>query len=530
MDIEALKQIPLVWNKLSNHERKLILAQLDAIEEELMDWQPLPGPQTLAFESDAEIILYGGSAGGGKSELALGKAYQQHKRVLILRREFPQLAGLLDRSRTLYSRYGKLTSTPKPVWRLKYKGVDRSIWFDSCQYDEDKEKFQGIDHDLRVIDEAANFLESQVEFIGGWVRSPDPNQKQQLLLVSNPPTSASGRWLIRWFAPWVDPKHPNPAKPGELRWFAKVNDVDTEMPDNRQFIIDDKKVVYDFDPADVSEDDIIKPKSRTFIPARIVDNPYYLKSGYLATLQALPEPMRSQMLKGDFLAGSEDSEWQVIPTEWVLLAQQRWRERRRPNVPMSTLGVDVARGGRDKTVITARFDNWFDMQKVFPGQATPDGNIVANLVLRERYNECPIIVDVIGVGASVYDALRAGIRDERKKELIVGFNASHGSGARDRSGQLEFKNKRAECYWKLREALDPVHGQDLAIPDDPELLQDLCTPLWEYTPQKNIKIESKEDIIERIGRSPDKADSLVYAFVSNYRPPVSSAFVPLMPM
>jgi hypothetical protein len=528
MQIEELQKIPLVWDKLSNDEKKAVLAHLEAIEEELMEWHPLPGAQTMAFENEADIILYGGAAGGGKSDLALGKALKQHKRTLILRREFPQLAGLLDRANSIYARHGKFTGTPKPVWRLKYKGLEKTIELDSCQYDDDKNKFQGRPHDLRVIDEAANFLESQVDFLAGWVRSEDPRQKCQLLLVSNPPTTAEGRWLIRWFAPWVDPKHPNPAKPGELRWFAKINNIDTEVESKEQFIIVDKKPCYDFDPKTIPLDEIITPKSRTFIPARVVDNPYYVKSGYIATLQALPEPLRSQMLKGDFLAGSEDAAWQVIPTEWVLLAQKRWRTSAKPFIHMSTLGVDVARGGRDKTVITARFDNWFDVQKVFPGQSTPDGNVVAALVLKERFHECPVVVDIIGVGASVYDALRAGIRDPEKKELIVGFNASHTSSARDRSGQLTFYNKRAEWYWKLREALDPQHGLDLALPDDPELLQDLCTPLWEYTQARGIKIESKEEIISRIGRSPDKADSLIYAFVSQYRQPVKSATIPWM--
>ena len=87
----------------------------------------------------------------------------------------------------------------------------------------------------------------------------------------------------------------------------------------------------------------------------------------------------------------------------------------------------------------------------------------------------------------------------------------------DKSGQLGFVNSRAEWYWKLRESFDPANGMELAIPDDRELRVDLCTPRFKLTP-RGIQIESKEDIIKRIGRSPDKGDSLVYAHAEKTMP------------
>ena len=93
--------------------------------------------------------------------------------------------------------------------------------------------------------------------------------------------------------------------------------------------------------------------------------------------------------------------------------------------------------------------------------------------------------------------------------------ASGGSDARDKSEQLGFINLRAEWWWKLREALDPASGQDLAIPDDRELMVDLCTPRWKPS-ARGIQIESKDEIKKRIGRSPDKGDSLVYAHAETW--------------
>jgi hypothetical protein len=68
-------------------------------------------------------------------------------------------------------------------------------------------------------------------------------------------------------------------------------------------------------------------------------------------------------------------------------------------------------------------------------------------------------------------------------------------------------------WWRLREALDPTSGQDLCLPPDPELRVDLCAPTWHLT-ARGIQVESKDEIIARLGRSPDKGDSLVYAHAS----------------
>src|SRR5205085_1292975 len=82
--------------------------------------------------------------------------------------------------------------------------------------------------------------------------------------------------------------------------------------------------------------------------------------------------------------------------------------------------------------------------------------------------------------------------------------------ALDQAEQLGFVNQRAEWWWKLREALDPDSGQELALPPDPELKSDLCAPRWKNT-ARGIQVESKEDLHKRIGRSPDAGDAVVYA-------------------
>ncbi|MGV4659148.1 terminase [Burkholderia pseudomallei] len=469
--------------------------ELDRLLLQSQKWIPLPGPQSQAYECDADLILYGGAAGGGKSDLALGKALTKHRRSLILRREFPQLEGMVERSKEMFSAHGSYNE--KGWWRCNFEKKSRFIRFGSVQHEKDLKKLQGRPHDLLVFDEAANFPAAFVQFLTTWIRTEHQDQKCQLLLCSNPPTDPEGDWLLEWFAPWLDPNHPNQAKPGELRWYISVGDEHIEVDS----------------PAPVKRgEETYTPQSRTFIPARVTDNPYYAGTGYVAKLQALPEPLRSKMLKGDFAAGREDSAFQVIPSAWVKAAQERWKQREKPKTPMTAIGVDVARGGKDKTVATPRFDNYFDTPVCEPGQSTPNGQAVATLVMNMRRGDATVNIDIGGVGTSPYDVLA-----EKIGMKAVAMNGAEGSDARDKSGQLAFVNARAEWYWKLREALDPVGGDELAIPPDPELLADLTTPRWKLT-ARGIQIEAKEEIIKRIKRSPDKGDSLVYAHAIKIAP------------
>jgi hypothetical protein len=224
----------------------------------------------------------------------------------------------------------------------------------------------------------------------------------------------------------------------------------------------------------------------------------------------MPDPLRSQLLYGDFTIGLTDPEWQVIPTDWIRAAQARGKERPSPDGPLSALGVDVARGGDDQTIIAKRYGNWIAPLVKYPGQVTPDGFAVAGFVMKELEGGAVVNIDVIGVGASPYDTLR------RQGVNINGVNVAVASEGKDRSGQFGFANQRAELWWKFREALEPSKGQEIALPDDRRLLADLCAPRYTVT-ARGITIESKEDIRRRLGRSPDCGDAVVLALARTGR-------------
>lgn len=452
-------------------------------------WLPQPGPQTLAYYSEADDLFYGGAAGGGKTDLVLGLAATEHLHSCIFRREYPQLDAIVERSQEIYSSIGRFYASPgKFFWRL-YGGRKR-VEFRAIEQVKDSKKYQGRPHDLKAYDEITHFNKFQFVFTKAWNRSVYSNQRCRVVATGNPPTDADGRWVMEYWSPWLDDKYPYPATPGELRWFISA--------DNREFEVEGKGK-FRF------KGQVYESRSRTFIPSTLRDNLYLADTGYSATLDGLPEPLRSQLLYGDFQAGVEDDPWQILPTDWIKAAQARWRERRKPSTPMSQLGVDVARGGSDKTVFTPRYDNYFDTQATYPGVSTNDGMKVAQLAISLSAGGSPIVgIDAIGVGSSPVDFMKVN------NLKVLALVSSKGSSARSKSGQLGFVNLRAEMWWKLRESLDPDGGDDLAIPDDPELLADLAAPKWSLT-VRGIKVEEKDKIKERLSHSPDKGESLVYA-------------------
>jgi hypothetical protein len=235
----------------------------------------------------------------------------------MFRREGPQLVGIIDRLAEIVGSRDNINGKPTVYWD---DGRDLKVEFNSVPNLGDETKYQGRPKDLLVVDEAANFLEMQVRFLKGWVRTTRPGQRTRTLLTFNPPTTAEGRWVIDFFAPWLDKKHAlYPTEPGKLRYVyvdPKTGKDVWILDDNgAPFVIVHDDRCYDFDPLDYRPEEITKPESRTFIPSRITDNPFLVSTGYMAQLQAMPEPLRSQMLLGDFEAGMEDDPWPAHPDQ-----------------------------------------------------------------------------------------------------------------------------------------------------------------------------------------------------------------------
>jgi len=213
---------------------------------------------------------------------------------------------------------------------------------------------------------------------------------------------------------------------------------------------------------------------------------------------------------------------QVIPTWFVDLAMSKWTDDGHKGRPMERMGVDVARGGKAKTVFAKKHGNWIDRLVKYKGTQTPDGSSVAGYVLQERGSSATINIDASGVGGDAYERCRDYLgKLGEGNGRVRGIWFQDKSEKTDKSGLISFLNLRSEGWWLLREALDPEGPNPLILPPDPELKADLCAPRWKPSPQ-GIKIESKEDLERRLNRSTDCGDALIYACMDDSILPVAS--------
>src|SRR5262249_10150353 len=150
------------------------------------------------------------------------------------------------------------------------------------------------------------------------------------------------------------------------------------------------------------------------------------------------EELRRAYRDGKFEASLRDDEWQVIPSAWVMAAQERWLKtggRPPANAPMSAMAIDVAQGGADQTALVWRYDAWFDKPVVKPGSETPTGSEAAALVIQHRRNGATIVVDEGGgFGGATIQRLKDNFINP------VGFNGAKGTNKRSQDRRLTFAN------------------------------------------------------------------------------------------
>ena len=467
-------------------------------------WLPTPGPQLDAYLSLADLLLYGGAAGGGKTDLLCGLPLSEHERSVIFRRQSNDLDGYWDRL-TQISPFNKKQDSVKK--RLVTKD-DRLIECGHLDTPGSEKSWQGRPHDFIGFDEGGQLVAYRVNFVLGWLRSTSGN-RCRAIIASNPPIGGEGLWLIEWFAPWLDPLFPNPAKPGELRWGITIGD---ESEIRTVWVSGPGSYTADGQPwrsTELDGEEYIA-LSRTFIPSKLDDNPYLKDTGYRARINAMPEPLRSQLLHGDFLAGRTDHPYQVIPTAWIKAAQERWvANRDRPPKPMLHMGVDVAQGGGGggTTVVSPLRGVRFDELTEVPGAQTPDPVPVVQLVLGLRRDDAGITIDLTGGWGG---GVKSHLKTHNEIEAYA-FVASVKSGARTKDQKLGFVNARSESWWAFRDGLDPSSGENIELPPDSKLAAQLAAPQWKLRGDL-ILVQPKEELMELLGTSTDKADAAIMAW------------------
>ncbi len=215
---------------------------------------------------------------------------------------------------------------------------------------------------------------------------------------------------------------------------------------------------------------------------------------------------------GEFASGAEET---VIPGKWVDAAMNRsrlhWLENSKIP-PVTHIGFDIARFGGDVTIFAPRSGSIVLTCDEKGSQDTMEtaGEVVQFL----RNNRCVGIVDIIGLGAGVYDRVQEVLREESwgDEDMLYPFTASLRTDWTDISEQLQFRDSRSAAWWNMRQLLDPAYNSKIMLPDDRELRAELIAPGFSSLSDGRIRVESKDDIRTRLGRSTNKADAVIMSF------------------
>jgi predicted phage terminase large subunit-like protein len=265
-------------------------------------WAPNEGPQTEFLAASANEVLYGGAAGGGKSAGVIAAPLRwvddPNFRALILRRETTQLGNLLDKARALYpaafpGAKFRAVSSSSGTWRFPSGATVR---FNHCKELADAFDYQGDEFQLVAFDELTHFEEAQYREIRSRIRSPKSGLPRYVRATSNP-GGKGHEWVFKRWGAWLDPEYAAaglperrdpvsgerlpPAAPGQVLWFVPTKDGG-------------ERIVPKGTPLALS---------RTFIPARLEDNPKLLENdpNYEAVLLDTDPVRREQLRNGNWL-------------------------------------------------------------------------------------------------------------------------------------------------------------------------------------------------------------------------------------
>ncbi len=225
---------------------------------------------------------------------------------------------------------------------------------------------------------------------------------------------------------------------------------------------------------------------------------------------------------GLFPKATEDT---LIPLHWLELAHERWAKLQKEKFvsrKSPLVGIDVAGMGRDSSCFVPRYGNYVPEIKIHQSGGKADHMKVAGEAVQWlRDSKAKAFIDTIGEGAGVYSRL-----EELGYSNAYSCKFSEGTrGLHDITGQYEFANMRAYCYWAVRDWLNPKNGFNPALPPCDELDDELTEIHWSFQSSGKIIIEAKEDIKSRLKRSPDRSDALASTFYPNAKDYADDAWI-----
>jgi len=244
-------------------------------------------------------------------------------------------------------------------------------------------------------------------------------------------------------------------------------------------------------------------EDHAFIPALPSDNPF-LRTGYEAEMtRDLPPELVRAWMQGEWHVQAGEN--YLFPYSLVRAAVQREGSYGEPVQG----AMDVAREGGDEIVFGVRYGPVFRFNYIKRYQAGTRtvgetaqiiDEIERNLTLSARkFTQLPVYIDMPGMGGSgFYDPLKEQGYDVR------GFEPGGAAHNPER-----FVNAKAEAAWNLRLLLEDGYP---CLPDDPELVSQLVSMKYQIRSDKKIICEEKAALKKRLGKSPDRADTVIMAY------------------
>lgn len=270
---------------------------------EALQYEPNPGPQSFFLALDCFEALYGGQAGGGKSDALLVDAaryisvgYGGAYSALLLRRTFPDLEkSLIRRSHELYPRLGGQYNEQKKTWVFP---LGERIYFGHAEHERDVHSYQGAEFQYIGFDELTHFTRYQYTYLFSRLRSSRGVPLR--LRAGTNPGGEGHEWVFTRFGAWLDPDAGSRAEPNEIREIVFIDGEETVVEPGEAVAL---RVAWDAaTPAERAARNMLLPHGRTFVPARLSDNPYLASDGnYERALDELDPVTRAQLKSGDWL-------------------------------------------------------------------------------------------------------------------------------------------------------------------------------------------------------------------------------------
>lgn len=285
--------------------------------------KPQPGPQTEFLSTPADIAIYGGAAGGGKSFALLLEPLRHVSNGqfggVIFRRDRQQVTnegGLWDESSEMYHPQGAMPNGTSLAWTFP---SGASIGFAGLQRRDDVYKWQGSQIAFLGFDELTHFDEFQFWYMLGRNRSTS-GVKPYVRAGCNPDADS---WVANFVDWWIGSDgFPIAERAGALRYLVRDNDRNHWFDSRAEAVAAFPHLVEQFAANGLDPESFCK--SVTFIPADVFDNKVLLERnpGYLANLLAQPLIERERLLRGNWKVRASagkvfNREWFGIPVESV---------------------------------------------------------------------------------------------------------------------------------------------------------------------------------------------------------------------